>query len=83
MEINVPAFVTTALFIPPHAVCVFSGKNFWCVSVAAEMYMTVQTFERLKRNDTATVIPVTKDGKIVITRQDGLGWEAFGDFRWE
>lgn len=62
--------------IPDHASRVFSGFMFDVYQWPQELYDgSVATFEKLKRNDSAGVLPVTPSGKIVITRQEqpGLG----------
>lgn len=62
--------------IPDHASKVFSGVMFDIYQWEQELYDgSTTTFEKLKRNDGAGVLPITSDGKIVITRQEqpGLG----------
>lgn len=60
--------------IPQNAKKVFAGEIFDVYQWEQEMYDgTKQTFEKLTRPDTASVIAVTKDGKILITDQEQPG----------
>ena len=57
--------------IPPNSKKVFAGKIFTVYQWEQEMFDgTKQTFERLTRPDTASVIAVTKEGKILVTDQE-------------
>ncbi len=60
--------------IPPNAEKVFTGKIFNVYQWEQEMFDgSKQTFEKLTRPDTASVIAVTKEGKILITDQEQPG----------
>ena len=60
--------------IPPHAKRVFKGVIFEAYQWEQELYDgSTATFEKLKRLDTAVVLPVTTDGKIILTRQEQPG----------
>jgi ADP-ribose pyrophosphatase len=57
--------------IPPEASRVFKGIMFDVYHWQQEMFDgTVQTFEYLKHPDTAMVLPVTPDKKIILVRQE-------------
>lgn len=57
--------------IPPQAKKVFKGMIFDVYQWEQKMYDGLtHTFERIKRPDTVIVIPVTKDGKIIICDQE-------------
>lgn len=63
--------------IPPHAKKVFHGVVFDIYQWKQEMFDgSTQTFERVKRADTATIIPVVGD-KILILEQEQPGTPAF------
>jgi ADP-ribose pyrophosphatase len=67
--------------MPADAKLVFKGKLFDVYQWEQEMYDgSFQTFEKLKRADTAIVIAVTEDKKILITEQEQPGKEAFLGF---
>lgn len=60
--------------IPPQAKKVFTGEIFDVYQWEQEMFDgSKQTFEKLTRPDTASVIAVTKEGKILITDQEQPG----------
>lgn len=66
------------LNIPPHATCVFKGIMLDVYHWEQEMFDgTKSTFEKIKRVDTVNVLPITKDRKIVITRQKQPGMKPF------
>jgi 8-oxo-dGTP pyrophosphatase MutT (NUDIX family) len=69
--------------IPEHAQKVFSGIIFDVYQWKQEMYDgSFETFEKLKRVDTVGVIPITPDGKILISQQEQPSiapfWGTFG-----
>lgn len=56
--------------IPKDAKSVFKGKIFEVYQWQQEQYDgTFTTFEKVKRPDTVSIIPVTKDKKIILTKQ--------------
>jgi ADP-ribose pyrophosphatase len=56
--------------IPSNAKKVFEGVIFDVYHYELEDFNgRIRTFERLKRNDSVLILPVTDDGKIVIARQ--------------
>lgn len=60
--------------IPPHAKKVFTGVLFDVYQWEQEMFDgTIETFEKLKRLDTVTVIPVLENGKILIIDDEQPG----------
>lgn len=64
--------------IPVSAEKVFSGDMFDVYQWKQELYNgEYTTFEKLKRSDTVSVLPVTKEGKIIISRQEQPGTEPF------
>ena len=64
--------------IPPHATKVFDGHIFSVFQWKQEMYDgSHEVFEKIGRNDTVTVIPVTEDKKIIITIQEQPGIAEF------
>lgn len=64
--------------IPTHAKKVFKGKIFDVYQWEQEGYDgKVKIFEKLKRYDSALVIPVTEDGKIIIAKQEQPGVTPF------
>lgn len=70
--------ISSVKSIPKNAQRVFSGVIFDVYQWEQEMFDgTTQTFEKLKRPDTADVIAITKDKKIVITHQAQPGSEFF------
>jgi len=64
--------------IPPEAVRVFKGEIFGVYQWQQKLFDgTTATFEKLKRADTAVVIPVTREGSIILTLQEQPGKPAF------
>jgi len=64
--------------IPEHAKRVFKGVVFDVYQWEQEMYDgTKKIFEKLKRPDTVLVLPVTDDGKVILTKQEQPGKEPF------
>ena len=64
--------------MPPNAKRVFQGVVFDVYQWQQKMFDgSYATFEKLKRKDTVVIIPITKDGKILITRQEQPGKEPF------
>ncbi len=64
--------------LPPDAKLVFAGKLFDVYHWQAEAYDgTTRIFEKLKRPDSAMIIPVTEDGKIIMSRQEQPGKQPF------
>lgn len=64
--------------IPDNAKKVFTGVIFDVYQWEQEMYDgTKTTFEALKRQDTVNVIPITTEGKIIITKQEQPGLKLF------
>lgn len=65
-------------FMPLDAKLVFKGVVFDVYQWEQEMFDgTKATFERLKRADTALVIPVTSEGKIMLAAQEQPGKAPF------
>ncbi len=63
--------------IPPHAKTVFQGKIFRVYQWEQKMFDgTTETFEKIGRTDTVNVIPVTCDGRILLTKQEQPGLRA-------
>jgi 8-oxo-dGTP pyrophosphatase MutT (NUDIX family) len=57
--------------LPENAKCVFKGILFDTYQWEADCYDgNKKVFEKLKRPDTAIIIPVTEDGKIIIALQE-------------
>ncbi len=64
--------------MPAHAKRVFKGVIFDVYQWEQKMYDgTTKTFEKLKRADTALLIPVTEDNKIIVTHQEQPGKMSF------
>lgn len=64
--------------IPPDAKKVFKGVIFDAYQWELQGYDgKIRTFEKLKRADTAMIIPVTEDGKIIIAKQEQPGKKPF------
>jgi ADP-ribose pyrophosphatase YjhB (NUDIX family) len=64
--------------MPSDAKVVFQGKLFSVYQWEQELFDgTKATFEKIKRPDTVNVLPVLPDGRIVFTRQEQPGKEAF------
>lgn len=60
---------------PPHAKKVFSGKIFDIWQWEQEMFDgSTAIFERAKRLDAVTVVPITPEGRIILTRQLQPHW---------
>jgi len=67
--------------IPVNAKCVFKGIIFDVYQWEQELYDgSKTTFEVLKRIDTVNVVPVTKEGKIILLEQVQPGVEPFIGF---
>ena len=65
-------------YMPPHARCVFKGKIFDTYQWEQEGYDgKIHIFEKVKRADTVVILPITKDGQILMTRQEQPGKEPF------
>lgn len=64
--------------IPKSAKRVFKGIMFDVYQWQQKMFDgTFQTFEKIKREDTAMVIPVTTDGKIILLKESQPGKKPF------
>ena len=64
--------------IPKTAKLVFKGIIFDIYQWKQKLFDgTYQTFEKSKRQDTVNVIPITTDGKIVLSKQEQPGSEPF------
>ncbi len=64
--------------IPPHAKRVFQGVIFDVHQWQQQMYDgSYATFEGLKRPDTVSVIPITNQGKIILSEQEQPGETPF------
>lgn len=75
MEIKKP---TLRQSMPENAKRVFKGVVFDVYQWEQEGYDgKIKTFERLKRYDTAVIIPITQDGKIIIANQEQPGKKPF------
>jgi len=75
MEIKKPI---SDQLIPENAKKVFKGIIFDVYQWEQKDYDgKVKTFEKLKRPDTALIIPVTKEGKIIIAKQEQPGKSSF------
>ncbi len=62
---------------PSHAKKIFTGEMFDVYQWPQKMFDgSTKTFERLKRADTATVIPITHEGKIIIANESQPGTKA-------
>jgi ADP-ribose pyrophosphatase len=64
--------------IPSNAKQVFSGKifNVWQWD-QKQFDSTLATFEKIKRTDTVNIIPITPDGKIILSKQEQPGIKPF------
>jgi len=63
---------------PGHAKKVFEGTIFDTYQWEQELFDgSTATFEKVKRPDTANVIPVTDEGKLIITEQEQPGERPF------
>src|SRR3989344_1936457 len=64
--------------IPEKAQRVFKGKIFNVYQWEQEMFDGKSvTFEKIRRTDTVNVLPVTSDGKIILSEQEQPGIEPF------
>ncbi len=64
--------------IPKYAQRVFKGKMFDVYQWEQEMFKGEKAiFEKIKRVDTVNVLPVTTDGKIILSEQEQPGLEPF------
>lgn len=64
--------------IPQNASKVFKGAMFDVYQWEQELFDGKKvTFEKLKRPDTVNIIPITTDGKIVVSEQEQPGTEHF------
>ncbi|MCA9356334.1 NUDIX hydrolase [Candidatus Nomurabacteria bacterium] len=60
--------------LPENAKCVYKGNIFQVYEWQQEMYDgTFHTFEKVVRPDTAVVIPILDDGRILLTKQEQPG----------
>ncbi len=66
--------------IPSHAKKVFQGEIFDVYQWPQKMYDGgIRTFEKAKRDDSAVIIPITADGKIIIANESQPGIKASVD----
>lgn len=64
--------------LPKNATCVFKGGLFAVYQWEAQMFDgTTKIFEKIKRDDTALIIPVTPEGKIILVREEQPGKKPF------
>ena len=64
--------------IPKHAKRVFKGVMFDTYQWEQELFDgSTATFEKVKRPDTVNVIPITDEGKIIVTEQEQPGERPF------
>jgi ADP-ribose pyrophosphatase len=64
--------------LPEHAKLAFKGEIFDVYQWEQEMFDgTKATFERLKRDDTTSVMPILPDGKILLIRQQQPGTQEY------
>ena len=64
--------------IPEHAKCVFEVKIFSVYQWEQEMFDgSTEIFEKLRRPDTVGIVPITPDGKVVVSFQEQPGLEPF------
>jgi 8-oxo-dGTP pyrophosphatase MutT (NUDIX family) len=64
--------------IPDHAKRVFKGHMFDTYQWEQELFDGQKTtFEKIKRTDTVSVIPITADGKIMLSEQEQPGTKPF------
>jgi ADP-ribose pyrophosphatase len=67
--------------IPDHAQCVFKGVLFDIYQWQQEMFDgSFATFEVIKRNTSVTMIPITKEGKIIVNNEEQPNKEPFISF---
>ena len=64
--------------IPDNAKRVFAGKLFDTYQWPQRLYdNTEATFEAIRRPDSVNVLPITKEGKIILTQQEQPGMKPF------
>lgn len=64
--------------IPDNAKMVFAGKIFDTYQWPQRLYDgTEVTFEAIRRPDSVNVLPITSEGKIILTKQEQPGMKAF------
>lgn len=64
--------------IPQNAKCVFKGVIFDVYQWEQQGYDgKIKIFEKIKRHDTAMVIPITEQGKIIVAKQEQPGKGPF------
>ena len=64
--------------IPPHATCVFKGVIFSVYQWEQKDYEgNIRIFEKLTRPDTASIIPITEEGKIIYAHQEQPGDQPY------
>lgn len=64
--------------IPPHAKEVFKGVIFSVHQWEQVVFNgSVQIYEKLSRLDSVTIIPITSDGKIILTHEEQPGMSGF------
>ncbi len=64
--------------IPTDATKVFAGKLFDVYQWPQELFNgKVATFEQIRRPDSVNVLPITEDGKIILTKQEQPGMKPF------
>ena len=64
--------------IPEHAKRVFKGKLFDVYQWEQTLYDGSKTiFEKVRRKDTVNILPITSDGKIILSEQEQPGTQPF------
>ncbi|HEU5187641.1 MAG TPA: NUDIX domain-containing protein, partial [Candidatus Saccharimonadales bacterium] len=64
--------------IPDTAKQVFAGRIFDVYQWPQQLYDgTEVTFEAIRRPDSVNILPITSEGKIVLTKQEQPGMEPF------
>jgi len=64
--------------IPAHATKIFTGKIFDVYQWPQRLFNgETATFEQIKRPDSVNVLPITQEGKIILTRQEQPGMKPF------
>jgi ADP-ribose pyrophosphatase len=64
--------------IPKHAKKVFAGSIFDTYQWPQELYDgTTVTFEAVRRPDSVNILPITNEGKIILTQQEQPGMKPF------
>src|SRR6185503_10507816 len=67
--------------MPADAKLVFKGKIFEVYQWQQKMFDgSFETFERLKRSDTAVVVPITQEGEIMLIEEEQPGRPPFVTF---